>query len=224
MGTTQYSDSYIAFIDILGFKKLIENNDCSSIYKIFAKKFNNPVSNISIDGKSIIDMQAIDMRVMSDSICFFVQADIPNALVGLVKVCQHFQNELLQMDPPILTRGAIVRGNLFAEGNIIFGPAFVKAYLMEENNAKHPRIILTKEVLDSALDNTSNNARNIVYFSTFRDYDAYYTIDYFELAEGLDTDNTRTPALTDYINHILDSVTDGSVREKYLYVKKHLER
>ena len=66
----------------------------------------------------------------------------------LLVSCSIFQYKLIQLSSPVLLRGAIVLGDIYAEGDITFGPGMTQTYLMEENNAKYPRIILTKETLN----------------------------------------------------------------------------
>lgn len=220
----EYTNCYIAFLDILGFKKMIESKTCSEIYEIYSKRMKNHIERIYLGRELCFEMSDIKMKVMSDSICFYVDSTKSNALVGLVAACQFFQEELLHLQNPILTRGAIVRGDIFAEGDIIYGPGFVKAYLMEENNANYPRIIMTKETIDSAKENTNANVEKFISQCTFSDFDAFYVIDYWEALEGYDTEDVYCPRLLSHINYILDTATDTSIREKYLYMRRNLLR
>ena len=219
-----YTDCYIAFLDILGFKQLINNKTCEDIFRIFALKMQKPLSGFYCGTQSIIDMHNVKMKVMSDSICFFIDSQVKNALIGLLATCAHFQYELLRLQEPILSRGAIVRGEIFADGDIVFGPGFVKAYQMEEHNAKFPRIIVTKSTLDNARDNTDVDVVHYISRTVFSDFDEFYAIDYLELFEGLDTNGGDCPRLLEHINSILGTTTDSSVQEKYLYLKKNLLR
>ena len=220
----EYKNCYIAFLDMLGFKKMIESQKCSTIYEIFKKQLKKHIGKIYLGSELCFDMSNIKMKVMSDSICFYVDCNITNALIGLIVTCQSFQEQLLHLQDPILTRGAIVRGNIFAENDIVFGPGFVKAYLMEENNAKYPRIIMTKETIDSAKENTADDVKRLLFECTLVDFDEFYVVDYWELLNGLDTDNVFCPQLLSRINNILETTLDISIREKYLYMKKQLLR
>lgn len=220
----QYTDCYIAFLDILGFKNLIDTKPCEEIYKIFSTKMKKPLSAFSKGTKSILDMEDIKMKVMSDSICFYVDSQKRNALVGLIATCAYFQVELLRLHEPILSRGAIVQGDIYADDSVIFGPGFVKAYQMEEHSAKFPRIIVTKSTLDGAQGNTDEDVRNYIPQTVFCDFDEFYVVDYLELFEGFDISGEDCQYLLKYINGILSATTDSSVREKYLYLKKNLLR
>ena len=48
----------------------------------------------------------------------------------------------------LLCRGGIYEGFYYSEGNIAFGPALVQAYLLQENVAVNPRIIMPRHVYD----------------------------------------------------------------------------
>lgn len=220
----QYTNCYIAFLDILGFKKLIDVKTCEEIYNIFSTKMKNPLSGFSIGTKSVINMEDIKTKVMSDSICFFIDSQKRNALGVLIAICAEFQSELLRLSEPILSRGAIVRGDIYNAGDILFGPGFVKAYQMEEHNAKYPRIIITAETMASAKDNTDANFSNHINERTFLDYDEFITIDSLGLFEGFDMSGEDCRHLLSYINDVLGTSVDDSIREKYRYLKKNLLR
>lgn len=218
-----YKNCYIAFLDILGFKRMVDTMPCSEIYEIYSKRMKNSISRIYLGKELCFDMSDIKIKVMSDSICFYVDSSKSNALAGLIVACEYFQEQLLRLSNPILTRGAIVKGDIFTENDIIYGPGFVKAYLMEENNAKYPRIIMTKETIDSAKELTTEQINHIIPMFTFSDFDAFYTIDYWSGLNRADSQTDYSRILT-HVDHILDTTTDTSVREKYLYMRKNLQR
>lgn len=218
----EYKKHYIAFLDILGFKEMIKDKTCEDIHKILSTKMKKPLSGVYKGTTSVVDMNDIKQQVMSDSICFYIECNKRNALAGLIFTCAYFQEELLRLEEPILIRGAIIQGDLYADDRIIFGPGFVRAYQMEEHCAKFPRIIVTKSTLDEALDDTEENIRDYISQTVFCDFDEFYVVDYMELFEGFDTSGEDCRYLLKYINSILGATTDSSVREKYLYLKKYL--
>ena len=73
----------------------------------------NGLSRIYRGRELCFEMSDIKMKVMSDSICFYVDAGKSNALDGLIVACAYFQEQLLKLPDPILTRGSIVRGDIF---------------------------------------------------------------------------------------------------------------
>ena len=125
--------------------------------------------------------------------------------------CSIFQYKLIQHSSPVLLRGAIVLGDIYAEGDITFGPGMTQTYLMEENNAKYPRIILTKETLNYGKKNIVQVTEKHIDDLVFCDFDT--------LAE---TNGERLKKILDHVEVVLESTIDISIREKYLYVKKKL--
>ena len=220
----QYTTCYIAFLDILGFKDLIKTRTCNELFEIFTTKMKQHIGAVYKETDEILNMDNVKIKVMSDSICFFIDSTVRNALFGLTVTCARFQNELMKMSTPILCRGAIVKGDLFWDGDIIFGPGFVEAYLMEENNAKFPRIIMTMETIQSAQDNTDAVIMNDLRKLVFIDYDDFGVIDNLEKFEGFDIDGTNCENLYNHIINVLAQTTNDSVREKYLYLKNSLLR
>lgn len=219
----QYTNCYIAFLDILGFKKMIDEKTCEEIHNLYSNEMKKPLAKISTGTKEF-NMDNLNMKVMSDSICFFVDSSIRNSLYGLISNCVSFQSQLLRLKEPVLSRGAIVKGNIYANGDIIFGPGFVKAYQMEENNAKYPRIIMTQETFQFALENTDEEFKESLYSNIFCDFDEFISIDTLDSFEGFDTYGEQCKHLLNYINRILASTIDSSIREKFLYLKKNLLR
>ena len=220
MDKAEYTECYIAFLDMLGFKKL-------KIAEIFAQFSNKkPLKTAYLGNRNIISedtADALKMKVMSDSICFYIDVNVTNALLWLIMSCMEFQYELYQNEMPIFLRGAIVRGNLYVEKDTMFGPGLTTAYLMEENNTKYPRIILTKELLEIIVRNYEKS--DIDYVSilksmVFRDDDAFYAVDNAKLL--MSGDRTIREKVKRRIKYMLDTTIDNSIREKYLYLEKRL--
>lgn len=183
----EYKECYIAFLDILGFKKLINEKSCEYIYKIFEKIKNSyEIKEGKIDSENDTVMWdelpklIISTKLISDSICLSVEVNKENSLLFLTWICYRIQCELLKLDIPIFVRGGIVKGNIYIKDNVVFGPGLTKAYLLEEENAKFPRIIMTKDTIES-----SQNQNPFV----FEDFDRFYTIEYFSAIKASKDDS-----------------------------------
>lgn len=226
MDTNQYRDCYVAFIDILGFKNLINNEmtSCNKILDIYSC-FDDvvPVLSISDDFNNIIpvtEIEFIKIKIMSDSICIYIDANIEKALLCLMAVCINLQDKLLNREEPILVRGAISRGELYANGDITFGPALTQAYLMEENNAKYPRIIITKQIVEQGIDRLPDDIVKELYgWILFLDDDSFYSVNFLAMI-----DKEPLHRLKKHVSGILSSTIDNSIREKYLYLDKIVDR
>ncbi len=222
MDNEQYSQYYVAFLDILGFRNLVNNPKvlCGDILKIykFLDQYNDMFFMFSKDGFE--DMKnKIKMKIMSDSICIYIEADTPNALWWLVSFCTLFQYNLLVIDPCVFIRGGITHGDMYAKDDTMFGPALTEAYLLEEYNARVPRIIMCKNILDRGRAEANEQFRKLLDSLVFRDDDAFYALDYFAFLG-----ETVLPQINTTISSYLDTTTNESIRQKYLYIEKHIRR
>ena len=175
-------------------------------------------------GKStpLIPYDKINIKIMSDSICIYIEADIKDSLFELLFICIDFQVRMIERNPPILLRGAITKGKLLSEGDLLYGPGFVDAYLMEENNAAVPRIIINKCIVDDYIARFSTNhiPSNIL----MKDYDAFYCTNYISFYGMTDrTKIAKYDVLYRHIQDILSSTTDDSIRNKYLYLESKVQ-
>ena len=114
----QYVDRYVAFLDLLGFKNTLKIKSCPEILEIFSK-LKNPLGGVyigtGIGWEPLIDKEAVEkvkMKIISDSICFYIDAVETNAFATLMSVCLLFQVSMSELAEPIILRGGIVRGNL----------------------------------------------------------------------------------------------------------------
>ena len=222
----EYKDCYIAYLDILGFKELLKKPDdnlCEYIAGLFDRIQEEYHITVNSTGKHLVDPALIKQKIMSDSICIYVEASVPNALAGLIATCDYFQVRLSRQNAPVLVRGAIVRGNLYAEDDVVFGQGFVDAYQMEEKTAKYPRIILTKALIKrcSCLD---EHGRDYIKQFTFDDDDAFVTVDYLYLFYGLSHEKDDWKCFATYVFDKVEAETDASIKEKYLYLQRNIKR
>lgn len=118
----EYTDCYIAFIDLLGFKNYVEEHSCEDIASIFDEI--NEDYNITIQGLNSpwVNSEIVKKKVMSDTICFYVDSSESDSLPRLVAACAYFQVKLMRMPHSILSRGAIVKDKIYAFEDTTFGP------------------------------------------------------------------------------------------------------
>lgn len=223
----EYRDHFVAFLDILGFKALLHQSKCDDIFSIFQVIHEHTKSSLVYNGVQIQAYEHINHMILSDSIILFVDASIEDSFAALIDVCDKLQKYLANRAQPILLRGGIVRGGLYYEGDIIYGDGLTKAYLLESNLAKYPRIVFTKETLEAGKNITNHM------FLDFEPIRQKYTIDEDELFFiNYRPDLTWIASLKlefwkgyfDRLLHLCDvtlnSATDASLREKYLWLRK----
>ena len=222
----EYREHYVAFLDILGFKEHLKKNSCETMYSIFDVLRNKTRKQLNLNGVQIEAYEHIKYTILSDSIIVYIDASIDDAFATLVDVCASLQKALANREEPILMRGGIAKGNLFYENDIIYGEGLVKAYLLESNLAKYPRIIFSGETLAAGRKNT-------IY--TFTELDGLSRIyktddDYLHYVAYLDVCFSDTNDSVQYYDRLLNlcksylnKEIDHPLREKYLWLQRKIE-
>lgn len=182
-----YENRIVLFLDILGFKKIIE--DSMDKENEYASKTSFLIQTLH-EMIKVAELTSMDttknVTQFSDSIVISFKEDDSKEIPKLFhNLCRLISNLLAR---EILCRGAISYGKLYHKENLIFGPALVDAYETESQAALYPRIILDKSVLDImgfhySLKNT-HNYRKIRFESDIESYlkkdtDDKFYIDYF---------------------------------------------
>jgi len=179
-----YERRVVAFLDILGFRSLIQatETDIALRKKIhsqlldLSKKSENKFLGIEVRTrqedrtqttgvpwsvaverlakgesaqlKTIYAEDLMEATVFSDSIVLSAVLDPehPGTVFGVMNlgtVCARLSKEMLSNGYPI--RGGIAYGDLYHDGQVVFGPALVEAYDLEHLHAVNPRIIFSKK-------------------------------------------------------------------------------
>ena len=231
MGVSKYENCYVAFLDILGFKELLEHNNMEEIRKIFEeiREFRpNPFVELPAHDQ-------IKFHIMSDSIIVYVDADIQDSFISLVEVCYQIQISLLRREKPILLRGGIAKGNLYRDKDVIFGTGLSRANSLENGLASYPRIIFTGATLNEGLENSRYTGiwDNLSMFYLMDNDDLYY-IDFLHITyyfkhlyntETTDTDlaiMNYFEKLDYFVNDHLSYELNPSIRTKYLWLKRKI--
>lgn len=214
----EYKKYYLAFLDVLGFKNLINRNDCEYIRNIF-DSFKKSKVIVRDENGITFDNDNIHLKIMSDSIILYVEADIHYACTALLAHCATLQADFLSNEVPILIRGGISYGDFYIEekNDILFGTALTNAYLLEEKSAKYPRIIAKK--------NDLHISENDFKFAVFKDDDAFYSVNVYAVLSSMEKEKqVDISRIYAEIDKHLDSTSDSSIREKYLYLEKKMKQ
>jgi len=142
---TQYRRAIITFIDILGFKNVIQDHNCAEVHHLL-DQFRKELA------PDEFDSEHLSLRFVRFSDCLvraiFVPPDEPNGPDGLV-FWELYGLLLAQMNliwRGVVVRGAITVGNLYCEPGAIFGPGLVRAHEMERRDL-YPRILVDPALL-----------------------------------------------------------------------------
>lgn len=223
----EYREHFLAFLDILGFKAFIDHEECETIYNIFETIHARSKSSMNYNGVQIQAFEKIQHKILSDSVIIFIDAETEDSFPALLTICTQLQRALANRDDPILLRGGIAKGSLYYEDDIIYGQGLTKAYLLESNLAKYPRVIFTGETLEAGQKSTKYMfpALDIMCREFEKDTDGLYFINY--LPSRYPGKLEEMKAYGDKLIHkcevMLNRLTDASLREKYLWLRNQID-
>ena len=174
----KYEDRYIAFLDILGFtsfiQKSLDNPDAQ-------RNINEALTSIYISQpfKWLVDPEGkhLNLPQSSDGIRTYVFSDnilvsaplTPGGLNKLVNEAWKLFGNLLY-SCSVLLRGAIVKGKLYDDTQIVYGPGLIDALKKESEVAYYPRVVLDAEVAKTYIAYANDNKSGI----PVREYDPTY--------------------------------------------------
>lgn len=217
-----YCTSYFSFIDLLGFKEIVKSKSCSEIISIFEEVKKEYVLDEVVEGTNVpfIPPESIHYYIMSDSICIYIHDEVKAALPVLAILSMMLQVRLLCCDMPILARGSIVKGEIYGDGSVLFGPALVEAYLREEKLANVPRIIISENLIEEHEDQFDRAILNSI---TYKEQDGFYTLRYLDYFCHHNATVPFFDGLVGYLKNRLNTEVNQSVREKIMYVKTWID-
>lgn len=160
-GRPEYEDRIVLFLDVLGWRELIEASTAGLppvewIVQVLdrAPHWADLISGGQAQGKE--DPLGMEVAHFSDTIVFSCR-DTPSSVPVIFGVAGDLAYDFLaggalglgrKLKPRgLLSRGAIVRGQLYQHGNVLFGPALVQAYSMESSLAVYPRILIPDDLV-----------------------------------------------------------------------------
>jgi hypothetical protein len=141
-----YSERFCAYIDILGFRGLVARlgKDAGTVESL--QKVLREVHKPKIPG--LAGPESVDYRTQSISDAVAISTlPTPAGLMMLIGSLNLLTFNLLLEG--YFVRGAIVRGCLYHDDEMIFGEALVRAYDLETTVVKYPRIMAHTQVLNS---------------------------------------------------------------------------
>jgi hypothetical protein len=143
-----YQDRYCAFVDILGFRQLIEHldkdaNQFDALRNLLARVHGTRSGRSPEDSDSDFRAQSI-----SDAVAIST-APTESGLSEILRALQLLAVDLLVQG--YFIRGAVVRAPLYHDNQMVFGKALIQAYSFESEVAKYPRIMVAREVREDII-------------------------------------------------------------------------
>jgi hypothetical protein len=143
-----YKERYCAFLDILGFAeivKTIENGVPFQKLKYLLDTVHKPHSGVAID----VDETDFRAQSISDAVAISANPTTP----GLLQICDAVERLSLELlEEGYFVRGAIVKDKLYHDDNTVFGSALVRAFQLEQEVVRYPRVMVVSDVANSLYD------------------------------------------------------------------------
>lgn len=230
-----YEERYCLFIDLLGFKEVVEQSAQPQTKSPTAGR-HFPVGGVyfslkqiaeSLNYKSVIvgSTGAVkpSSRVVtqfSDSVVVSYRADEVNGLADMLYDVLHLQLQLIHRG--LLVRGAITKGRLHHDNDFVFGPALNEAVEMEKL-AMYPRVIVDRDLLSLAgiISNESSKKHlgRTAGSLLAQDLDGLYYVDYFAIHP--EDFNEDWSDLCEYLINLREVVKALSQKKQLAVKMKH---
>lgn len=213
-----YSNYCIAYLDILGFKNIVNTELASTIHEIFSKV--RLAKKMISGGTKETDIfceirKKTKFYFFSDSIVCAIPMDEPIAFEMVASNCMLLQHALWAKGLQVWIRGAITLGNLYCGQSEVFGPALVEAYMLESTVAKYPRIIMTEETYKQGIANSGSKEDIDFIFKTDNELRMVECLKYFGRYEF------EFRRLIESVEKNIQEITETRVQEKYAWIKKN---
>lgn len=221
----------LAFIDILGFKRMVKKAETDADEFSKLKKVLNYIDSLreeNITGTMPLKELGRELTVFSDSIVISYPVNKhPSSVFYLLIDIIHIQLEL--MFEGVLLRGGISVGQLCHDDNIVFGEAMIDAHYLESKCANYPRIILTDKVIDVGVENRvyqHSKEEEFEYINSLikRDFDGFYFIDFLSQWQELDSPDIYLKGLSrvkEVIENNILGTSDQNILSKYQWLKSY---
>jgi hypothetical protein len=150
-----YRRAVVTFIDILGFKKIVEERsqeEVQAIMECFERSLGRNLNKFITNGSDILaGAKALHTTNFSDSFIriryFGNEKEKISNLLGEALAVGAIQLTLFVFYG-ILIRGGVTEGEIYFDDkkNIVYGPAMVRAYELESQLAIYPRVVLDPKI------------------------------------------------------------------------------
>lgn len=188
----KYDDRIVCFIDILGFKSIInqtidkDGNDKEEEIKLINETLSLGLEILDLDEKYKLAKSKVVTQFSDSFVISFLVNERSEIFYTLIEIQHLIMNFMVK---GILVRGGIAYGKLIHNDKVVFGPGLVKAYETESRAALYPRVILDKTVIEIAKifhshgGNPTHEEESIMNVVT-KDTDDMYYIDYIQKAQS----------------------------------------
>ncbi|MGA8430057.1 MAG: hypothetical protein WB729_09565 [Candidatus Sulfotelmatobacter sp.] len=222
---TVYRDSLVSYFDILGFKNVVASSPPDRIVESLEE-----LLSLSSHDPQFIRVTSRGLSAFSDHIVRTVSLDGLSAIQSVDAIefelteLQHIQANLAVNG--VFVRGAITRGPLYIDEDLVFGPALIRAYELEQTIAVHPRVVIDPALLESLARDANLDERLSVLYSRFlfRGDDIVHSVDYLQIGDHLSERLDLLKTHASLVRKGLSEATLPAVTSKYRWLASYHDR
>lgn len=235
---SEYDDSVVCFLDILGFKEYIRKTKDGSPKLIEAIRD----LLVTLDPEILCPEKQIGedefqnfakeygAQIVQFSDCIFISMkEISYESLGLYILVLNATSNMLAGG--MICRGAVTLGKIYHDDGLIFGPAVVDVYEMESGCAIFPRVIVSKalEIKQKSLRPLSKkypkqDTRSLAVKYLVRDSDDFLYVDYIKKIYDFERSplsaKLHLETLRQLIVNSLKETNSLSIEQKWNWVKR----
>jgi hypothetical protein len=218
---TLYRDCLVSYFDILGFRHMVEvwgpekiRVALAELLSLSSQEF--PLRRVTLRGLSTfsdhvvrtVPIEGLD----ADQLLMTLQFELSEI--------QHIQANLATKG--IFVRGAVTRGAIYINEEIVFGPALVHAYELEQKTAIYPRIVFDHPKVIGEMELAAGKEQMGRFYTDylFRGDDEIWSVNYLQAGDEL---GERLRLLREHaavLRRNLSEVSDAAVVAKYRWLAK----
>jgi len=220
----EYVRSIVSYLDILGFQDLVESKtagELSQTLRVLAE---------STKPDKLLKSEGTQFTKFSDTVIRSVPEgqDCARRLLSELRSILYAQIALIPRG--IVVRGAVTVGKLVQSWGIVYGPAVVRAYLLESRKGQPPRIIVDPEVVASIRTAVTTEGLQNEWDALIQDEGEVTYLDYLRACEM--ELNVPEQEYSIFVSHHRDLIRKGlkkysrapAVLSKYEWMKNYHER
>lgn len=228
MAHVRYAVALVTYLDVLGFKKLVAARSAGDVSRIIrlVKEAVQPVR-FKTRLREIPDDQYVNFSDLS-VIATPLEKTRSRPAVQLFSQLLHLVHaqSMLLFGEGIVIRGAVTIGEVVRSRGQLFGPAVIRAYELERDFAKYPRIIIDRRIFSAfhgipgAWHTDERTDKGSLRWLISKDDDGWMFVDYLRAMHSeLDDSSSYTGWLDQHRSFIRKQLrrhaSEPSIRQKY---------
>lgn len=221
----QYEKYMVGYLDLLGAKSRMKH-DVDGVY-LNTVYSNFEIAKLLTEAMYEIDGSPFRAKIFSDNIVVALPCDDAGfdnshpmiALNRMSAIIGALQRKFLEHN--ILSRGCITYGDLFIDDLMVFGPALIQAYEMENDVAIFPRVVLSGQAQE--FDVRIKLESRVVSTNKFRkDSDGMLFLSYLDYSDASDVRSLIAQSMK-WVIGAIDDENNMKILQKLEWHKNYLE-